>query len=598
MLRFFLAFALLIQLSAITAFGQGVAAGFDLSNYGVRIEPDKRVMAVLATIEAGRTTDANGNVIQAFSTPLSADGQEFRELLNSDLVKLDDKLRQDIATFLLRYKRANANKTDAQLVAPFISMAHSLSPAPDLADPLITSDLPGALLDVLDFAPLVREFYRRSSFSNNVDDYIKRYQESANKKLRPSSREMVSELLTYLQTRPQLYVIERATTETRRGGNRGGTLRIIENRERERRFFIVPEMLAPSGTINFVNIRDDYHVIVPPDFDVNYTDVRRAYLQFVIDPIILQKHREIETVRPGIAKFIEAQRKEGIAVSPDVFLTISRSLVAAIDAKQVEKELSDIAFNQARARIDQLDTDQDKRKLTAELERIRQIYADETILRLSEDYEKGAVLAFYFSEQLKGVEESGFDVSASVGEMMISLDPAKLESPLAKNAEIRQRALASRKNRGDTNEPMVIENPVTNRLITIQESITAKNFSKADADLKSLLSEFPNEPRIFFNIGRVASLTASGLTDPEKQSEKLLEAKVAFENVLRSAQSQRVEPAILSHTYIELGRIFEFHGELEYSVALYDAAINLGDVTGGGYKEALSSKARVVKELQ
>ena len=52
-LAFFLVFA-------GSALGQAPAAGFDLSNYGVRIEPDKRVMVVLATLEAARTTNAAG----------------------------------------------------------------------------------------------------------------------------------------------------------------------------------------------------------------------------------------------------------------------------------------------------------------------------------------------------------------------------------------------------------------------------------------------------------------------------------------------------------------------------------------------------------
>ena len=36
------------------AFSQGVAAGFDLANYGVAIEPDKRVILVLAALDAAR----------------------------------------------------------------------------------------------------------------------------------------------------------------------------------------------------------------------------------------------------------------------------------------------------------------------------------------------------------------------------------------------------------------------------------------------------------------------------------------------------------------------------------------------------------------
>ncbi len=193
MKKTFLLFFIIIFSSGVLA--QSVPAGFDLSNYGVRIEPDKRVMLVLATLEAARTTDPAGDQIPVIETKLSADGEKFRELLRSDLVSLNDDLRQRISTFVIQHKKLHPNKTDAELVSPFISMAYALSPVPDLADPVVTSDLPGNLLDVLDFAPLVRDFYRRSSISGNLDEYVKAYQKASDGRLRNSTREMVAELL-------------------------------------------------------------------------------------------------------------------------------------------------------------------------------------------------------------------------------------------------------------------------------------------------------------------------------------------------------------------------------------------------------------------
>jgi hypothetical protein len=45
-------FALVLFVFATSVAGQGVPTGFDLSNYGVRIEPDKRVIVVLAALDA------------------------------------------------------------------------------------------------------------------------------------------------------------------------------------------------------------------------------------------------------------------------------------------------------------------------------------------------------------------------------------------------------------------------------------------------------------------------------------------------------------------------------------------------------------------
>ncbi len=590
--------ASLVLLSA-AAFAQGpatAAPGFDLANYGVRIDPDTRVMVVLATLEAARTTNEAGESVPVINTPLSSQGKEFRDLLKSDLLALNEDLRTKILAFVSSHKRRHAGKSDAELVSSFVSMAYALTPAPELADPVVTTDLPGSLLDVLDFAPLVRDFYRRSSFAGNLPEYQKRYQQASDAKLRASAREMVGELLNYLNTKPQLFVIERVTTETQR--TKRTSLKNVELRERERKFAIVPELLAPASSINFVNVKDDYYVVLSPDTDLVGSGVRRAFLQFVVDPIVLANSKEVATIRDSVKKLLDERRAVNPSVSPDVYLTISRSLVAAIDAKQLERVKVQIATDQARARIAQMGGSDPNKMVAEELEKFKQESADETNLRLSEDFENGAVLSFYFADQLKGVEESGTDIAAAMREMFLAFDPAKEASRYDRYADSRKRALAVREARRSTAGTIVTtvaENPVTNKLLEIQKTVEAKNYTKAEADLKELLKGNPDEPRVFYNLGRVASLTAVGLEDDEQQAAKLLEAKVAYENVVRISQKQRVDPALLSLSYVALAKIFEFYDNKPYAIGLYDAAIRLGEISGGAHQEAMAAKQRLVK---
>ncbi len=574
--------------------------GFDLSNYGVRVEPDKRVMAVLATLEAARTTTASGETVPVLNPPLSPEGTKFRELLRSDLAKLDPKLRDRISSFVQQHKRRHANMSDADITASFVAMAYALSPAPELADPVVTSDLPGALLDVLDFAPLVRDFYRASTFSANLPEYVRLYQAASDTALRRSAGEMVSELLTYLQTRPQLNYIETVRTETQRTGSKRTTLVSNERRERERRFFIVPEMLAPTGNVVFMNVKDDYYAVVPPDSDITLSEVRRAYLQFVIDPLVINSSKDVAVIRDAVKKMLDEHRVKNPQVSPDVYLTISRSLVAAIDAKQMENLRVRIATEQSRKNIDLKKTDAEKREVSAELERFKQSQADETILRLSEDYEKGALLVFYFADQLKGVEDSGFNIASSMQDMLLSFDAAKESGRYEQFADARKRAIAAREARKTKpGETIIVENPVTTQLIEIDKDIAAKSYAKAAADLKALLDKNPAEARVYYNIGRVASLSAAELDDPSeqaKQRELLVEAKVAFENVIRIAAAQRTDPALVSLSYVALAKIYEFYGDTTYAIGIYDAAIKIGPVAGGAHNEAIAAKARLIKE--
>ncbi|HCA57710.1 MAG TPA: hypothetical protein DEP46_06995 [Blastocatellia bacterium] len=583
---------------AVPAAAQDVPAGFDLSNYGVTISPDKRVIVVLATIEAARTTDGNGDPTPVFRTPLSAAGIKFRDQLTSDLAATPAELRQRIANFLIRYKRTRPNATDAELVAPFISMAYSLSDVPDLADPVVTVDLPGQLLDVLDFAPIVRDFYRRSSISANLDEYFREYQKASDTTLRSTAREMVSELLFYLKTRPLLVIEEKVKTETERSRSGRTRLQTVETRVRERKFVIVPEMLSPTGTVNFVNVKDEYYAIIPPDSDLSFSEVRRAFLQFVIDPILLRNANEIVSIRDQVKTLLDARRKERSNISPDVFLAVSRSLVAAVDAKQFENERTQAAAAEARRRIDQLKTDDEKRAVASEFEKLKAEFADETALRLSEEYENGAVLAFHFADQLKGVENSDFDIAASTAEMILAFNAEREAGRLAQAADARKRALALRETRrtAPAANTLTAENPVTTKLRAIDEAIRARRLTEAERDLKALLQGNSEDARIYYNLGRVAGLAAAGLEDQEQLAAKLLEAKVAYENVIRIAQVQRIDSALVSLTYVALGRIYEFYDEKGMAIGLYDQAIKLGPVAGGGHDEAMAAKQRLIKQ--
>jgi len=621
MFKTFLLLAVCIFSTNVLA--QNVSPGFDLSNYGVTIQPDKRVMIVLATLEAARTTNAAGEDVPVISTPLSAEGIRFRELLKSDLVAMPADLRQKISLFVTTHKKRYPNLSDAELVAPFISMAYALTPAPELNDPVVMTELPGNLLDVLDFSPLVRDFYRRSSISGNINEYVKTYQKVADGRLRSSAREMVSEILTYLNTRPQTTVIERIKTETQK--NKKTTLKSVGLRERERSFTLVPELLAPVSTVNFVNVKDEYFVVVPAELsaerDLSSSDVRRGFLQFVVDPLVYALGKEIETIRPTVKKLLEERRTVDPSTSPDVYLTISRSLVAAIDSREAEYVRIKAMTAQARSRVDNAKTDADKRAIVQELEKFKNSISDETALRMSEDYEKGSLLVFYFAEQLKGFEGSGFDIAPSLKEMILSFDGTKETDRLGQFAEARKRAAAAREERKkNPAASLIVESPVTNRLVEIQRLIESKNYAQAGTELRQLRDKNPNEPRIQYNLGRVASILAENESEAEPQKARLIEAKAAYEQVIklaiqriadldrarravpadiaavRRAEQNLVDRALLSKTYVALAKIHEFYDERIYALKIYEEAIKIGDVPEGAFSEALTAKSRLLKD--
>ena len=56
--------------------------------------------------------------------------------------------------------------------ARYVSLAYTLGPAPGFEAPPRSEDLPAGLLDVLDFAPLVREFYRQTGLDEKLPNYL------------------------------------------------------------------------------------------------------------------------------------------------------------------------------------------------------------------------------------------------------------------------------------------------------------------------------------------------------------------------------------------------------------------------------------------
>lgn len=612
-----------IAIFSLSAFAQN-RQSFDLSNYGVRIEPDRRLIVVLASLEAA-----------GLETPLSSQGAEFRQKLDADLEKLSPDLRarmrmfveqyakrfaenykkrlidkerqENFSALFERYRRGALSEDEKKeflaqhptfipsLISPFISMSYALSPVPDLSEPPRSLDLPDDLLEVLDYAPLVREFYRTSGIKEKLDIYYKNYQAEGDR-MRPSAAQMVSDLLEYLHTRPQTTIIEKVKVQAQTAKKKKTALKTTELRERERRFYIVPEMLAPRATVNFRNIGDEYFAIVPPATDLSNSETRRAFLQFVVDPLVLNNAKDISGMSEGIRSLLEERRKTNPNISPDVFLAVSRSLVAAIDAKEAEYRKTQIATAQARRAIDATTGgDEEKRKVSAELEKFKQSLRDETAWQLSQAYENGAVLAFYFARQLDGLAESGFDIAASMRDMILSLDAAKEAQRPAEFAEARARAEKSRLEKAKSVET-ILENPVTKRLLAIDEIIKTKNFAEADRRLKQLLSEVPGEAaRINYTLGRIASLSAETAKNAEERKKLLIAANDFYSEAITKA-TQQTDPVLLSLSYVALGRIREFFGETEVAIKIYEKAMTFGDVTGGAYNEAVAARERLMKE--
>lgn len=566
----------------------------DLTQYGIRIQPDARLVVMMAALEvAGFNPSQNcedPNIKHSLKLTC-----EFRARVRKDLADVDPDLRKRMREFFDRNNKTYSVKSPAEQAARYISLAHAMEQPPTLAAPTRSEDLPNEVLEVLDFAPLVREFYNRTEIAELLPQYLKIYQAEGDR-LREPTDLMVRSLLAYLQMRPQLSVLQRVEVKSPNAKNKD-TVK-YETREHAREFYIVPDLLAVPGTLNFRVIADTYYAIVPADTNPMTSELRRAYLQFMIDPLILKYNKEISNRRLDLKRLIDARTQAGGVASADPFVTVTRSLIAALDARQQESSQIIFLTNQARALMNNAKDDATKAGISKQFAATKAEIADESVLQLSEAYERGAVLAFYFADKMKEVETSGFEFSSFFPDMMTSLNIASEMNRLADNKAARERALKTREARKTANAETA-NNPESKRradlvknLSDVDDLIRLKSFDQAEAKLKELLKDYPAEPRVFYAIGRVASLSAVGVTDETILEERLNRALSNYKFAIEAPTSDS-EPAIKSRSYVNMARILEFFERTEEAIKAYDAAISLGNITDGAYSEAVEGKKKL-----
>jgi hypothetical protein len=563
---------------------QRPGATFEVSEYGVDFQADPRLILVMAALDvAGLDT-----------TPAGRQPSAFRAKLRRDLANLDPALREKMKVFYDRNKLP-APATPADQAARYVSLALALGPAPSFDAPERSEDLPAGLLDVLDFAPLVQEFHRRSGIDEHMVEYVRAYQAEGDR-LRAPTTEMVRSLLTYLHTRPITSSAERVEVKN---PNKKSKTKTYSIRQKERRFLILPDLLAARGAINFRIIGDDYYVVVPEGTEPSSSELRRAYLQYVIDALVLRFNKDIALRREPIKQILTEREKAGAQISLDVFLSVSRSLVTAADARYDEMRRFYFLGQDARARLAAAKTEADKAAIGKAAQDEMKAIQDDTVARLAEEYEKGAVLSFYFADQLKGIENAGFDLANFFPDMIASFDPARELKRPAEYAEAVQRATAAREARTAARrsasevgvEASGKEAALVRDLAAIEDTLRNKDYNDAENRLREMLKEYPREPRIFFALGQTASLAASDATDENVQSERLNRALGHYRMAV-AASSPDTDKAIMSRAHEAMGRINLFLENNAEAAKQFDEAIKIGDVRGGAYKEAVEGKKK------
>ena len=566
---------------------------FSLADYGVAFAPDARLIVVMAALDAAGFDPV----------PAGREPSVFRARVRKDQAGLDQGLRDRLQSFY-QHNKLPPPATAADQAARYVSLAYAIGQSPEFDPPERSDDLPSGVLEVLDFTPLVREFYRKSGIDERLGSYLRAYQAEGDR-LRPAAADLVREILSYLHTRPITVSGERILVKAPTAGkNKANAPRRVMTRDHDRRFYIVPDLLAAPGTINLRVITDDYYAIVPEGTDPASSELTRAYLRYVIDPLILRFNKEIAARREPLKQLLkEREAATGESVTPDVFIAVTHSLVAAADARFDELIRVRAISSDARSQLAKAKDDAARASIVKAAQASMIVVQDETVAELAEEYERGAILSFFFADQLKDIDSSGFDIANFFPDMIASFDPVRESKRLAESSAARTRARAGQarltKNAGP--DPPVYSAAETARMAAlvkalsdIEQTLRQKDYNGAEAKLRVLIKEYPREPRIFFALAQTASVAAADATDEPVQASRLNNALGNYRLAIE-ASSPETDPALISRAHEAMGRIHAFFDRKNEAVIEFDAAIKIGDVPGGALNQAIEGKKRLTQ---
>src|SRR5215471_5878438 len=202
MLKLILLFSLLVPTAVPLSKEQAqqpkplpAGAGFIVpSEANVRISPDVRTFVVMAALNiAGFDYESGGQ-------PLSPARAELRK----DLAKLDPQVKEKLASFYQSHRRPGVDETSD--AARYAALSLLMTEPPGFTVYQSTDHpLPADLQPLLDFVPLLREFYLKSGMRELLPKYMA-VGEAYATRLRGPVGSVIYDVLDYFHTRPEMVI--------------------------------------------------------------------------------------------------------------------------------------------------------------------------------------------------------------------------------------------------------------------------------------------------------------------------------------------------------------------------------------------------------
>lgn len=557
------------------------ASGFiSPGDVNVRIEPDVRTFVVMAALNvAGFDYEPGGQSL----SPARAE-------LRKDLAKLDPQIKEKLAAFYKSHRRPGVEEpADA---ARYAALSLLMTPPPAFSvyqsgDRPLPPDLQAILADVGAGGPLfltlLREFYVKGGLRELIPKYTAIGQAYVAGYRRPVG-ETIYQVLDYFHTRPETVISMRPLVVSSTSPDKSKLEKqTVFARNRTRQVFVIPDPLAALGS-SFVRgdilnqkedilsrrIGDDYIVVVGPSRLANTEAVRSAMIRFVIDPMIERRLKNALEYKDSIVKVVAGAPAAAKEYSSSVYLVLRESLAQATELR-MRRIQTPGSYSE-----------------------------DDAVFDLAQAYLRGAVLAFHFYESLRGYEKVGINIEDAYDQMVATIKFDREAGRIKESEPVVARVSAARRSGSSKTEAGPAARTIANKILTSDDLIRERRFSDARSILDEILTAEPNNARALYGMAQVLNQTASPVELDQNadendkiqaQHDRLEQAIKLYRKAIQNA-SPATEVWLIQWSHVLLGRILDFQEFRPDAVAEYDAAIALGEVKNGAYKEALEGKQR------
>jgi tetratricopeptide (TPR) repeat protein len=311
--------------------------------------------------------------------------KHVRDEIDQALARSEEarKSRDALCLYVAQHRMTGTEKD----VSQYISLALYLTPPPEIETTTDLTEMPPDATQVAEIVPLLKAFTTAVDLHGIWLTVRRAYDDEAQK---------VHDSLSQMIVSTNLYLKMPASTYD------------------GRRFIVVIEPLLSPSVVNARIYGPDYVVVVSPiSGKIRMTDVRHAYLHYVIDPLLLARTNAVDRTQPVLKEIHDAPLAFRYR-SDTVPLTIE-CLIKAIEARTMD---TGVPIYKIPANVERSDLPRYEHQRQLSVEKSDAV----RVAAVQHDMSQGFVLTQYFYEQMIQFEKDPASLKDNIGEMVYSMD--------------------------------------------------------------------------------------------------------------------------------------------------------------------------------